>query len=221
MPTTTLTARCNARPSRLAFVLPTPDREALFTVIARATSLWGGIYNPIIILDGSTRVVHGFQEEHSSGGDYLRSQEAVLRAFDPDFLFTFSPDPLPDQLKVFQHRTYPAAQLESTSYHNQIVSAFVDIWPVLDDFWEQEFKFSSKPPIKVRYPEKSEAEKSLLIAAHFGLYANDDSYEFLRERFSATSFTYDAAFKSDMVSAGVLSPNQGITTGVQPRQTVA
>lgn len=206
MPTTTLTARCNARPSRLAFVLPTPDRDALFNVIARATSLWGGIYNPIIILDGSTRVVHGFQEERSSGGDYLCSQEAILRAFDPDILFTFSTDPLPDQMKVFQLRTYPAAQLESRSYHNQIVSAFVDIWPVLHDFWEQEFKFSTTPPIKFRYPEKTEAEKSLLIAARFGLYTNDDSYEFLRERFGATSFTYDVAFKSEMVGARVLTP---------------
>jgi hypothetical protein len=141
MPTTTLTARCNARPSRLAFVLSTPDRETLFAIIARATSLWGGIYNPIIILDGSTRVVRGLQEERSSGDDYMRSQEATLKAFDPDILFTFSPEPLPDQLKAFQHRTYPAAKLESVSYHSQIVSEFVDIWPVLHDFWEQEFKF--------------------------------------------------------------------------------
>lgn len=206
MPTTTLTARCNARPTRLAFVLPTPDRETLFAVIARATSLWGGIYNPIIILDGSTRVVHGIQEERSSGGDYLRSQEGILKAFDPDMLFTFSPDLLPDQLKALQHRTYPAAQLESVSYHNQIVSEFVDVWPVLHDFWEQEFKFSTTPPIQVRFPEKAEAEKSLLIAARFGLYANHNSYEFLRERFSAKSFTYDAAFKSEMVGAGVLTP---------------
>jgi hypothetical protein len=206
MPTTTLTAQCNARPSRLAFVLPTPDRKNLFAVIARATSLWGGIYNPIIILDGSTRIVYGIQEERGSEGDYLRSQEAILKAFDPDVLFTFSPEPLPDELKAFQHRTYSAAQLESVSYHNRLVSEFVDVWPVLHDFWEQEFKFSTTPPIKFRFPEKAEAEKSLLIAARFGLYANDNSYEFLRERFGATSFTYDAAFKSEMVGAGVLTP---------------
>jgi hypothetical protein len=96
MPTTTITARCNARPTRLAFVLPTPDRAILFATIARATSLWGGVYNPIIIPDGSTRTVHGQQEEHSSAGDYLVSQAAILKAFDPDLLFSFSADPLPE-----------------------------------------------------------------------------------------------------------------------------
>lgn len=83
MPTTAITAQCNARPSRLAFVLPTPDRETSFAVIARATSLWGYLQS-----DHHPRrkhsIVHGIQEERSSGGDYLRSQEVALEAFDPD-----------------------------------------------------------------------------------------------------------------------------------------
>jgi transposase InsO family protein len=100
----------------------------------------------------------------------------------------------------------PAAKVESISYNNQNVSEFVEVWPVLRDFWEQEFKFSTTPPIKFRFPEKADAESSLLVAARFGLYANEDSYEFLRERFAATSFTYDATFKSEMVGGGALTP---------------
>lgn len=206
MPTTTLTARCNARPTRLAFVLPTPDRDTLFAVIARATSLWGGIYNPVIILDGSTRTVHGQQEERTSAGDYLDSQAAILKAFDPDLLFNFSPEPLPEQLGEFQHRTNPADRLDTMSYGSELVSEFVEVWPVLHEFWEQEFKFSAKPPVNVRFSEKAEAEKSLLLAARFGIYSNDDSYEFLRERFGATSFTYDAAFKSAMKGGEFRTP---------------
>jgi hypothetical protein len=221
MPTSTLTARCNARPTRLAFVLPTPDRATLFAVIARATSLWGGVYNPIIILDGSTRVVHGQQEEHSSAGDYLVSQASILKAFDPDLLFSFSAAPLPEQLSEFQHRTNPAERLDSMSYGNELVSEFVEVWPVLHEFWEREFKFSVKPPANVRYAVKSEAEQSLLLAARFGMYSNDDGYAFLRERFGAVGFTYDSAFKSAMKRGEFLTPI-GFTTNhcFQQRQFI-
>ncbi|MEA2258989.1 MAG: hypothetical protein QOJ51_1814, partial [Acidobacteriaceae bacterium] len=39
MGTTTIEARCNARPTRLAFIIPKPDRDLLIGVMSRATSL--------------------------------------------------------------------------------------------------------------------------------------------------------------------------------------
>src|SRR6202789_2614582 len=93
MSTATIEAHCNARPTRLAFILPGPDRDLLMSVFARATSLWGGVFNPIVILDGSTREVQGIQEEMSSRGNYLESQVELLKAFDPDFLINFSTEP--------------------------------------------------------------------------------------------------------------------------------
>ena len=211
MPTTTINANCNARPTRFAFVLPTPERATLFAVIAKATSLWGGIYNPIIVLDGSTRILHGRQEERTSGEDYLVSQASILKAFDPDFLFSFSADPLPEQLNEFQHLTNPAERLDRMSYGKELVSQFVEVWPILNEFWEQEFKFSAKPPVKVLFADKTESKQSLLQAARFGMYSNDESYEFLRESFSATRFTYDVGFKSSMKIGAFLSPI-GLTT---------
>ena len=95
MSTTTIEVRCNARPTRLAFVVPTPDRDVLLSVIARATSLWGGIFNPIIIIDGSTSGGARPPEEMASRGQYLEGQADILKAFDPDFLANFSADPLP------------------------------------------------------------------------------------------------------------------------------
>jgi hypothetical protein len=77
MLTTTIEANCTARPSRLAFVLPTPDRATLPSVIGTATSLWGGIFNPIVILDGSTKIVHGVQEPPLSQDEHLKSQVSV------------------------------------------------------------------------------------------------------------------------------------------------
>src|SRR5579864_4552291 len=112
MSTATNEVRCNARPTRLAFVVPTPDRDLLLSVIARATSLWGGIFNPIVILDGSTREVRGRQEQITSPAQYLEGQTDILKAFDPDFLPNFSFDPLPQELKEFQHRAFAAERLD-------------------------------------------------------------------------------------------------------------
>ena len=81
-------------------------------MIARATSLWGGIFNPIVILDGLAREVRGRQEEITSRRQYLEGQSDKLKAFDPDFLANFSADPLPQELKEFQHRTFAAERLD-------------------------------------------------------------------------------------------------------------
>ena len=103
MGTTTIEARCNARPTRLAFILPRPDRDLLLNVISRATTLWGGIFNPIIILDDATRVARGVHYEMLPPQPYLERQGDILRSFDPDILVNYSDDPLPEALKHFQH----------------------------------------------------------------------------------------------------------------------
>ncbi|HEV3042075.1 MAG TPA: hypothetical protein VHA33_30220 [Candidatus Angelobacter sp.] len=206
MSTTTIEARCNARPTRLAFIVPTPDRDLLLSVIARATSLWGGIFNPIIILDDSTREVRGIQEEMSSHGEYLEDQADLLKAFDPDFVANFSADPLPQELKAFQHRTFAAERLDWRSQQNCASSYFVDVWPILDELWEKEFKFSAKPAFQLQYLEKPDARKSLLLAAKYGLYSNDDSYAFLKKNFGAEAIVYDAEFKSALMPETLHTP---------------
>jgi hypothetical protein len=59
MSSTIIETRWNARPTRPVFMLATPDRAQLLNVISRATTLWGGRYNPIIILDDAGRTVVG------------------------------------------------------------------------------------------------------------------------------------------------------------------
>jgi len=89
----------NARPTRLAFILPNPDHNLLLSVIARATSLWGGIFNPIVILDDSTRKTSGVHYTMLPPDPYMQIQADMLRAFDPDLLVNYSNDPLPPELK--------------------------------------------------------------------------------------------------------------------------
>jgi hypothetical protein len=206
MSTSTIEASCVARPTRLAFVIPTPNRDLLLSVFARATSLWGGIFDPIIILDDSTREVHGVQEQMVSHGQYLEGQADILKAFDPDFLVNFSADPLPEQLKEFEHRTFAAERLDWHPRGDKTTSYFVDVWPILDELWAKEFKFSTKPPLKFRYIDKADAMKSLLLAARYGLYSNNDSYQFLKTNFGAEPIVYDAQFKATLKPRTFHSP---------------
>src|SRR5882762_7723577 len=119
MAITTIEARCNARPTRLAFVLPNPDHELLLKVIARATSLWGGSFNPIIILDDATRKTSGVHYTTLPPEPYLQRQVDILTAFDPDVLINYSNVPLPPELKPWAHRTFPADELDRQQPFNQ------------------------------------------------------------------------------------------------------
>lgn len=196
MATTTIEARCNARPTRLAFVLPQPDRDLLLSVIGRATTLWGGLFNPIIILDDSTRKTAGVHYTALPPDPYLATQSDLLKAFDPDVLINYSSDPLPSELKTWQHRTFPADRLDWRPMNGNVRSYFVDIFPILADLWDKEFKGATSPRFKLRFVEKGEAQGSLFLAARFGFYSSDEYYEFVSKNFRGERLMYDAAFRS-------------------------
>jgi hypothetical protein len=196
MATTTIEARCNARPTRLAFILPNPDLDLLIRVIARGTALWGGIFNPIVILNDSTRKTSGVHYTMPPPDPYIQIQAEMLRAFDPDLLISYSNDPLPEELKPWQHRTFPADHLDWRPRNDEVMSYFVDVFPILDELWDKEFKGIANPRLKIKFVDKAESEKSLFLAARFGLYSGDDYYEFLRKTFNAETLIYDAAFRS-------------------------
>jgi hypothetical protein len=195
MATTAIEVRCNARPTRLGFILPRPDSDLLLTVFKQATSLWGGIFNPIIILDDSTRKTAGVHYTQVPPDPYLELQRDTLKAFDPDVLISYSQEPLPNELKAWQHRTFPADHRELRPTRSGM-SYFVDILPVLQDLWDKEFKGVTEPRFKLKFIAKAEAEKSLFQAARFGLYPSDEYYVFLQENFKAEPFAYDANFRS-------------------------
>src|ERR1700728_15190 len=170
MATATLEARCNARPTRLAFVLPAPDRDLLLTVMAKATSHWGGLFNPIVILDDATRRTRGrHYETFPPERTYIESQADMLMTFDPDILINYGADHLPQAMQKFQHRTFPAARLDWNPWGQgqNTQSYFVDVWPILDDLWDKEFKGSASPRVKIKYLDRARSGASLLLAARF------------------------------------------------------
>ena len=184
MATTTIEARCNARPTCLAFVLPHLDRDLLLSVIARATTLWGGLFNPIIILDDSTRKTASVHYTTLPPDPYLTIQREILKAFDPDLLINYSSDPLPSELRVWQHRTFPADHLDWRPSNGNVWPYFVDIFPILANLWDKELKGITNPRFALKFIEKEQTEKSLFLAGRFGLYSNNEYYEFLRKNFT-------------------------------------
>jgi len=212
MATTTIEARCNARPTRLAFVLSKPDHDRLNTIFARACTLWGGIFNPIIILDDSTRKTAGVHYSTYPGDPYLDIQSDMLKAFDPDLLITYPGEDLPKELAPWKHRSFPSGKLDWRPAGRNAASYFVDIFPLLNDLWDKEFKGTDKPRIRIKYIEKADAEKSLFLAARFGLYTSNDYYAFLQENFKAEALVYDAGFRA-MHWPGDFQSMLGLTAG--------
>jgi len=206
MATSTIEARCNARPTRLAFVLPNANKEMLISVFARATSLWGGMFNPIIILDDAGRRVSGRHIELIPERPYLELQENLLRAFDPDLLCNFANDPLPRELSDFQHRTFNADRLEKPLINERKISHFVDVWPIYDDLWEKEFKSALTPAVKIGFIDKAASEASAFLAARFGLYASEGAYAYLTRRFNAETLQYDEHLKTAVRPRNVMMP---------------
>jgi hypothetical protein len=133
MATTTIEARCNARPTRLAFIVAKPDHDQLNAIFSRASTLWGGILNPIVIIDDSTRTTSGVHYTMLPPDPYLKLQADLLRAFDPDLLINYSNDPLPVEFEPWKHRTFPASALDWGPMNGGVQSYFVDIIPLLQD----------------------------------------------------------------------------------------
>lgn len=205
--TTSIETRCNARPTRLAFILPTADRVQLMNVIMRATTLWGGVFNPIVILDDTGRRVVGRHYELAPPNPYLGLKADLLRSFDPDLLISYGDKPLPAELSVWSHRNFPASALDwDPMGRNEVRSYFVDIKPILDDLWDKEFRNVATPRIKLRFMQKAEAEKSLLRAARSGVYPTDEHYEFLRKNFGAEGVIDNADLRASHWPSEFQSP---------------
>ncbi|WP_058187312.1 hypothetical protein [Terracidiphilus gabretensis] len=77
-------------------------------------------------------------------------------------------------------------------------SAACGCLPILDELWDREFKGNQSPRIKLRFLEEAVSEASLFLAAHYGMYLNNDTYQSLTKTFAAESITYNAEFNGSL-----------------------
>src|SRR5438105_370871 len=106
MGTQTIQINCNTRPVRLAFLVDTANPTTLEQVFRLNTLLWGGLLNPVVILDGSNRKQVGVHYAYEES-NYDQEQLWLLEAFDPDILVNYSNAQLPPFLSPFKDRTFP------------------------------------------------------------------------------------------------------------------
>ena len=173
MGTWTIQINYNTRPVRLAFLVDKPDPPTLEKIFALNMTLWGGSLNPVVVLDGSKRKQVGAHYVYEDS-TYEQEQLWLLKAFDPDILINYSPIQLPDYLAPFRQRTFPVDVMRWDPWGTGETSAFLEVWPFLEQYWRKEVRFLRKPKerygyIDLEYP----AELRTFLAARFGSYPED------------------------------------------------
>jgi len=120
------TVRLTVRPLRLAFYLKKPDPEKIAKIVKYCCSVWGGIYNPIIVTN-----------ERSNS-----ELAGLLALFDPDLGVGMDNEVL-YKANVPEHRMAQFAQLGK---RGQLVGC--DISLVLAHLFETRFRFEQRYPPK-------------------------------------------------------------------------
>jgi hypothetical protein len=196
MTTRTLHVSCNARPVRLAFLLDKPDPASVEELFRLNTLLWGGMLNPIVVLDGSARKQVGrhYQFPHTT---YEQELLSTLEGFDPDIVINYSNVALPPGLNGFKERTFGKERLRWNHRGNEEISFFLEIWPILRQYWRKEFRFLQKPPAKFGYVDlDSTGELKTFLIARFGSYPEgNDGNSVLAANFGGQAVSYDETFR--------------------------
>src|SRR5215469_1068037 len=193
----TLQINYNTRPVRVAFLVDKPDPSTLEKVFTLNTSLWGGSLNPVVVLDGSTRKQVGAHYAYEDT-TYEQEQLWLLKAFDPDILVAYSNAPLPDYLAPFKNRIFPAEVMRWNPWGTGETSAFLEVWPVLQDYWRKEFRFLQKPREKYGYIDPDHpAELRTFLVARFGNYPEDGNMV-LATNFGGKLVTYHEEFRKSL-----------------------
>ena len=187
---------CNIRPARIAFVVSKPEPALLAEIFRVNTVLWGGVLNPVVVLDDSTRKSVGRHYEYGER-PYHEEIRLLLREFDPDLLINFDGSALPSFFDVFKERTFGKDALSWNPWGKREVPFFLEVWPFLRNYWRSEVRFSKEPPHKFAYMEPNGPLKAYLTAV-FGAFAdNDEGKKVLIEHFGAKLVTYDEEFRKE------------------------
>jgi hypothetical protein len=201
MSTRTIQINCNTRPVRLAFLVDKPDPATLEEVFKLNTLLWGGLLNPVVVLDGSSRKQVGRHYAYETSA-YDEEQLQLLKAFDPDILVSYSNDKLPDFLAPFRERIFSKDVLRWNPWGTQEMVAFLEVWPFLQEYWLKEVRFLQKPQEKYGYISLDDpGDRRAYLIAQFGSYPEESNgNKVLATNFGGSLVTYDEGFRKSFTS---------------------
>jgi hypothetical protein len=171
---------------------PAPD---LFLKAADICSqLWGGIYNPIVILNQVGRARLGMQERfgHPAEKETLNT----IKDFDPDFLVTLGTDALPPYLdRLLKDRHLKEQALTQELRPGQRSGVFLEVWPFLHEFWKHEIREATGDAgVRLVYAPEGNAWESF-VAAQFGRYQREGITRTMHEQLSAQDSLFDVSFR--------------------------
>ena len=196
MSTRTLHVICNTRPLRLAFLVDKPDPASIEEVFRLNTLFWGGLLNPIVVLDGSSRKQLGVHYSHIEMS-YEQEVLLTLREFDPDILINYSNAAIPTSLGPFKDRIFSRDALRWNPWGTEEISFALEVWPFLRQYWREEFRFSQKPPHKYGYFDPgSEGHLKTFLTARYGCYPEGNNYNnVLAAEFGGKLISYNETFR--------------------------
>ena len=197
MTTETLHVACNVRPVRLAFLIDKPDPISLEQVFRLNTLIWGGLFNPVVILDGSTRKQVGRYYAYETS-NYEQEVDLLLREFDPDALINYSNAQLSPSFAPFKQRTFLRDAIRWNPWGNQEVMFYLEVWPFLHRYWRQEVRFLQRPTEAYGCIDLATAGqlKTYLVARYGSYPEGSDGNSVLQRNFAAKVVQYDESFRT-------------------------
>jgi hypothetical protein len=195
------------RPVRLAFLVDKPDAITLDQVFRLNTLIWGGLFNPVVILDGSTRKEVGRYYAYETS-NYEEEVDLLLREFDPDVVINYSNVQLPPSFAPFKQRTFSRDAIRWNPWGNQEVMFFLEVWPFLHRYWRQEFRFLQKPGEAYGYIDLAPAGqfKTYLVARYGSYPEGNDGNGVLERNFAAKVVQYDESFRTSFTPSEWVFP---------------
>jgi hypothetical protein len=189
MGTQTIQVNCTTRPIRLAFVLQDYDPDRLEELFRLNTLLWGGSYNPIVVL--------GEGDENSVSQSHLTDQIEIIEAFDPDFIVNCGIRNLPANLSPFRNRTLSLGQLKPPFESALRRVPALEVSAFLAHHWREDTRFLQSTQEIYSYLDlESTGVHRPFAVARFGAYPKHSNMnEILGRYFNAKQIKYDEDFR--------------------------
>lgn len=134
------------RPIKHAFLVRPNDKESFERAVELNSILWGGHYNPIIPCP--KRLSKKWADNHSV---FKRTSKEIVKgyidAFDPDFIVPLG-DCKKDDFSWINRERIDDKKIDEKTTKMGDVGYGVSFYEVLHDFYDNEFRFVRKHPIK-------------------------------------------------------------------------
>lgn len=167
------------RPIRLAFLIAKEDKRTLNEVFRINTSLWGGIFNPIIPFFKKTP--KNWRDRHFPHPTASSILEGYIDSFDPDYIVVKDKKIIP--ASFFERERILKFEEILTIKDEYCISYGVDITDLYWHLYNIEFKFLRRHPIKVFIPKPSK-NMALFSACSFGEFQPSKEMDYIKKYYS-------------------------------------